>query len=45
MINRLAKLIEDGLITVKKEPKKDFFDEIADVWKNENTNVIKYHPS
>eukprot|EP00340_Litonotus_pictus_P002461 CAMPEP_0170519966 /NCGR_PEP_ID=MMETSP0209-20121228/5178_1 /TAXON_ID=665100 ORGANISM="Litonotus pictus, Strain P1" /NCGR_SAMPLE_ID=MMETSP0209 /ASSEMBLY_ACC=CAM_ASM_000301 /LENGTH=628 /DNA_ID=CAMNT_0010805975 /DNA_START=14 /DNA_END=1900 /DNA_ORIENTATION=+ len=45
MINRLSKMIEDGVIKIKSEKKKkDFFEDISDVWKFENTSSL-YHPS
>lgn len=45
MVNHLARLIEDGVIQITKEKKPhDFFEEIADVWKFENTNTPCYHP-
>lgn len=45
MINRLAKLIEDGLVKVEKEKKQaDFFGDLADIWKFENSSSLAYHP-
>ena len=44
-VNRLAKMIEDGLIKIEEKKEENFFDEISDIWKFENTNSLKYHPS
>lgn len=44
MINRVAKMIENGFVTIEKPKRKGFFDDIEDVWMYENTNQ-SYHPS
>ena len=43
-INRLARLIEDGIIQIKKEKERyNFFSDLSDIWKYENST--DYHPS
>lgn len=44
-INRLAKMIEIGLIKPKSEKGKDIFEDLADIWNSENTNPGIYHPN
>lgn len=45
-INRLAKLIKEGIIKIKnKSNKESSIDHIADIWALENTNPGLYHPT